>query len=387
MPDKHDKKCVTIISGNLAGGGVLACAGLGRALQSHYSVQLIGSLFGAAPWSGLQDLDYEVDILPGGQFPAYTRTIKKILGRIKGDIVIAHQLRLPSFGIGLMNRVRKRIPCALYIDDDDLALTRPGRSNRLRDRLRTPNGDLYTRLVYRYRQRADAIFCGSEYFSSRFAGITVPFGRDASLYDPQDFDREALREKLGFGPSQTIVGFIGNPRPHVGFEDLVAALEIINDEHCRLLVVPVGKASDFANDLFRKMSVPVQVLEDRLNSDIPSLLSVSDIVVVPQRSGDVSLGQLPARLVEGMAMAKPIVTTKIADIPDLLGDAGIYVPDRDPSAIAAAIQHIRDHPDEAASMGKRARRIFLKKLSLEAMAEKLLPELDMLLKRAPGKRI
>ncbi|MBT8098314.1 MAG: glycosyltransferase family 4 protein [Gammaproteobacteria bacterium] len=374
-------KRITIISSNVAGGGVLACAGIGRALERHYSVQLIGSLFGAEPWSGLDDLDFEVQYLRGKSLPAYASVMRKLQKLIDGDIVIAHQLRLPSSGIGLLHKYRKHVPCALYIDDDDLALTLPGRSNRWRDRLRAPSGDLYTRLVYKFARRADAIFCGSEYFANKFSGITVPLGRDAALYEPDNPERVSLRDKLGFAPNATVIGFLGNPRPHVGIEDLVQALEILDDQDLHLLVVPAGAARDDARELFNKTPANVRLIEHRPSSDVPGFLAATDIVVVPQRASPVSQGQLPARLVEGMAMAKPIVTTRIADVPELLGDAAVYVPDRDPAAIANAVRQLRADPALARQMGAKAREIFLKRLSLEAMADKLVPEIDRLLDR------
>ncbi len=381
MQNATVKKCVTIISNNLSGGGALACVSLGRALQSHFDIQLIGSCFGASPWPGLRDVDFEVDILAGPRLPSYLAVFNRGRRKIRGDVVIAHQLRLPSFGLALARRAINGTPFAVYIDDDDLALTIGGRNKRLRDRLRTPSGDLYTRLIYRLRGRADATLCGSDHFSRRFNGTTVPVGRDASLYHPDAVDRAAIRDEFGLSQSATVIGFMGNPRPHVGIEDLVEAVDMLAGEDVVLLVVPPGKLNDFGSSLFAHRKTTVKVLEEQPSAAVPALLGASDVVVVPQRSGQVSMGQLPARLVEAMAMAKPVIATRVGEIPTMLGDCGLYVDDRAPEQIAAAIRRIKANPEEFTAVGRRAREIFLERLSLDAMTERLKPVIDSLLTR------
>ena len=375
---------VTIISHNLALGGSLACLSLARALRKHFSVQIMGSLFGREPWPGVHDDDVDVETFAGARLPGYFRTLFAIAGRVRGDVIIAHQFRLPSFGVGLLCKLRYGIPCAVYIDDDDIALTMAGRSNPWHRRLRAPGGDLFTRAMCGLRRRADATFCGSEYFAGRLGGITVPLGRNAEFYDPDLVDREHIRHSLDIGPEQMLVGFMGNPRPHVGIEDLVAALELVPNTKPVLLVAPPGKVSDGIDTLFRESTVDVRVLSGQPSKAVPGLLAASDLVVVPQRTEHVSLGQLPARLVEAMARAKPIITTKLGDIPQILGDAGVYVPERSPSEIAAAIRSLHADPERAKHMGREARAAFLGKLSLDAMAERLVPEIEGLIARRRG---
>lgn len=374
-------RSVTIISNNLAGGGTLACVSLGRALSQHYRVQILGSQFGSESWPGLYSSGLDITSFPGGPLPGYVRTIRKMSAAITGDVVIAHQLRLSSFGVALWHKLTTGVTCALYVDDDDIALTMPGRKNRLRNRLRTVTGDLPTRAMYRLRNRADAIFCGSDFFSEKLGGTTVPLGRDSTLYNPDDPARANIRRELGIEDNQTVIGFMGNPRPHVGIEDLVNALDILDDPNCVLVVVPPGICSDYARDLFAKSKATIRVLDNQPSARVPALLSAADLVVVPQRCEQISLGQLPARLVEAMAMAKPLIVTNVAGMPDWLGGHGIIVEERSPQQIATAIAHVRNHPQASMENGRRLRKIFLERLSLSAMAGKLVPTLDELINR------
>ncbi|HJL73326.1 MAG TPA: glycosyltransferase, partial [Nitrospinaceae bacterium] len=75
----------------------------------------------------------------------------------------------------------------------------------------------------------------------------------------------------------------------------------------------------------------------------------------PQRKTSDSIGQMPAKIYDAMAMAKPIVATCVSDIPEVLGDSGYLVDPGEPSQLASAIQYILSHPDEAHGKALAAR--------------------------------
>jgi glycosyltransferase involved in cell wall biosynthesis len=57
-------------------------------------------------------------------------------------------------------------------------------------------------------------------------------------------------------------------------------------------------------------------------------------------------------LLEAMACGAPVVTTRAASIPEVVGDAGVYVGDDDEEAFAAAIVRVLDD----AGLAERLRR-------------------------------
>ena len=72
-------------------------------------------------------------------------------------------------------------------------------------------------------------------------------------------------------------------------------------------------------------------------------------------------------------MAKPIITTKVSDIPEISDGVGWIVEPENPKPLAEKIQHVFNHPTEATEMGFKAREKCREKYSWDAM-EKVLIE-------------
>ncbi|MDP5338953.1 MAG: glycosyltransferase, partial [Nodularia sp. (in: cyanobacteria)] len=107
------------------------------------------------------------------------------------------------------------------------------------------------------------------------------------------------------------------------------------------------------------------------STEMPQIVAAADVVVVPQRNTPAALAQFPLKLTDGMAMAKPVLATRVGDIPEILGDTGYLVDSSSPEQIAAQIQLIFQNLELANEQGKRARARCVEKYSIEAMASTL----------------
>ena len=88
---------------------------------------------------------------------------------------------------------------------------------------------------------------------------------------------------------------------------------------------------------------------------LPEFLSITDLVVVPQAERSASYAQVPAKIFDAMAMAKPIIATNVSDIPEILDGCGWIVDPGNPKQLAETIQYVFNHPFESKKMGYKAR--------------------------------
>jgi glycosyltransferase involved in cell wall biosynthesis len=109
---------------------------------------------------------------------------------------------------------------------------------------------------------------------------------------------------------------------------------------------------------------------------MPELLALSDMVVLPQRRTPVTSAQVPAKVFEAMAMAKPIVATSMSDLPEILNGCGILVEPEDVAELATAIEHLLEDEAMAMDLGQKARERCLRHYSWDAMEMILAQVLD-----------
>jgi glycosyltransferase involved in cell wall biosynthesis len=74
-----------------------------------------------------------------------------------------------------------------------------------------------------------------------------------------------------------------------------------------------------------------------------------------------------------MALGRPIVSTRVSMIPEILEGCGVVVESGQVSALAGAIAHLIDDPADAQELGARARDRCVERYSFEAARRVLFP--------------
>jgi glycosyltransferase involved in cell wall biosynthesis len=214
-----------------------------------------------------------------------------------------------------------------------------------------PNGLPWTWLMERLATRADAITVASRFLQRRFGGTFIPHVRDTEAWDPARYDREAARARLGVA-SERVVMFLGTPRGHKGVDDLVEAVGAVGDD-VRLVLIGADANGESGR---RWASRPwVTLVGEIAFDDVPRYLVAADVVAVPQRATTDTIGQVPAKIFDAMALGRPIVSTAVSMIPEILAGCGVLVPPDNVVALATALRRVLDDPLSAAELGRRAR--------------------------------
>jgi glycosyltransferase involved in cell wall biosynthesis/protein-L-isoaspartate O-methyltransferase len=174
--------------------------------------------------------------------------------------------------------------------------------------------------------------------------------------------------------------FYGTYIPLQGIEHIVrASLSMPRDWRVRL--VGSGQLRPDIERLVTELGARVEIVDQVPETDLPALIASSMVCLGVFGSGDKTRRVIPNKVLQCMAVGRPIVT---GDTPAAatLGAAVERVPVGDPAAIAAAVSRLIDDPVRRESLARRARRTFVDRFDDAAVA----PLLERALAAVSGPR-
>lgn len=181
----------------------------------------------------------------------------------------------------------------------------------------------------------------------------IPNGIDVQRF-AEVGDVTGLRNKLGIADHKQIIGTIGRLMEQKGTEHLVRAYALLarKNPDAVLVIVGDGELRGSLERLARDLGVDDGVVFTGIREDVPELLHLFDIFVLPS----LWEGQ-PITIMEAMAAGKPVVATSVGGNAEILrqGDLGVLVPARDPGALSDAIERLLKDRAMARQLGERAR--------------------------------
>ena len=166
-------------------------------------------------------------------------------------------------------------------------------------------------------------------------------------------------------PEGPIVLYVGGLGPLRGLPLMLEAFPQVDVDGARLLLAGPGDVGE--------LPAGVEYLGVVDHSEVPELLARAAIAWIPLRRHGNYDRAVPTKLVEAMAMGRPVVASdlpRMAAIVRATG-CGIVVPHDDPAAHAAAIRRLLQNPDEARAMGAAGRAAFLDGMAFENEADAL----------------
>ncbi len=199
----------------------------------------------------------------------------------------------------------------------------------------------------------------------------IPNAADIEYYQPRPTDPPSDgRTLLFFGllsyvPNiDGVTHFIENIWPHIAKANSDVCLKIVGGRPPPSLLALAGPRIEFTG------FVP----------DLRPHLAAAAVVVVPLRLG----GGTRLKIVEGMAMGKAIVSTKLgAEGIEVVSGRDLLIAD-EPEEFAGAVSRLLANPELAARIGQSARQIAVQQYSWRSAAQKLENFYRQILDVSPG---
>lgn len=175
-----------------------------------------------------------------------------------------------------------------------------------------------------------------------------------------------------------LVGYVGVMGAQEGIDLLLAAVKIITAEHGRndihFGLIGGGPALDEMKALAKRLQVDsfVTFTGRASDHDLFEMLNTADVCVNPDKADEMNDKSTMNKIMEYMALGKPIVQFDLTEGRISAADASLYATRNDPRDFAAKIIALIDDPERRAMMGKFGRRRVEQELAWEHEAPKLL---------------
>lgn len=170
--------------------------------------------------------------------------------------------------------------------------------------------------------------------------VTLYNGIDlATFQSPKHRAKSEVRKSFDLPDKSIIVCTVAVLREQKGIQYMIGALPTILEQcpNVFYLIVGDGAYGQELKSFASGRGVEKQVIFAGYRTDIPELLSISDIFVLP------TLGDaLPTVLIEAMAARIPIVASNVGGVPEIIADkvTGLLIPPSNSSKLADACLQI-----------------------------------------------
>jgi glycosyltransferase involved in cell wall biosynthesis len=177
---------------------------------------------------------------------------------------------------------------------------------------------------------------------------------------------ESLREVLGLTAADRPLITVARLTEQKGHRYLVDAMPAILERqpHAKLLLLGEGELEFQLKDQAKELGIIDRIIFLGVRSDIPSVLSLADVFVLPSLWEGTSLA-----LLEAMAAGKAIVATDIDGNRPIIKDRQdcLLVPPAQSAPLAAAIVHLLSDQDLSHKLGAQARMEALRRFDIHVM--------------------
>jgi len=292
---------------------------------------------------------YVMDRTPGKDWSLFPK-LYRLFRRERVNLVQTHHLTQLIYG-GVAARLAGAI--LVHVEHEYFTLMRPKAKRQLR-----------TLALFCHRVVAvgDEIreFLLQEVKLPPSKVTVIPNGVDVTRYSPQS---RVPRKAFHLVAEDRLIGHVARLEAEKDQETLLRAFRIVLTTYAdaRLVIVGDGSLRADLEAAARSLGIAERINFLGFRKDVVDLLPHLEVFVLSSAAEG-----LPLALLEAMACARPVIATRVGELPQVVrnGVTGLTVPPKDPVALAASITAVLKQPDWAATMGYTARQLIEEKFSL-----------------------
>ncbi len=227
----------------------------------------------------------------------------------------------------------------------------------------TGSTNLFARLLLK---RAKGVVSISSGLADLYIGKGLDPKRSLVAHDAVDLrrfrdlsdDKKALRKELGLPFDASIVTYSGSIGLYSwkGVDVFLESLKHVSVPGARFLVVG-GSQGDVSRLRIAYPDKRISFVGSVKPGDVPSYLKASDVLVLPNRSGNEVSERYtsPMKLFEYMASKTPIVASDLPSIREVLdSENSVLFSPNDPKALAGAVERVLKDPVLARQLSERS---------------------------------
>jgi glycosyltransferase involved in cell wall biosynthesis len=190
-------------------------------------------------------------------------------------------------------------------------------------------------------------------------------GVDTTRFAPYA-DVAAVRNALGIGPTDPVVGIVAALRPEKNHDLFLAMARRVVDQlpTARFLIIGDGPCRDAIQQRASALGITDRVMMLGSRDDVPRLLAAMDVFALTSH-----IEANPVSILEAMSVGRPVVATNVGSIHEAVAEdqTGFLVPPGDADQFAERVLKLLHEPLVCESMGAAARKAVVDDWSIEAM--------------------
>jgi len=156
----------------------------------------------------------------------------------------------------------------------------------------------------------------------------IPPGVDLDEFRPDEARRSATLARLRWSAGPPVVGFVGRFVPEKGLQLLTSVLDRI-DTPWRALLIGTGPLEDTVTAWGRRHGERVRIITTARHDEVPAYLNAMDVLCAPSQTTTRWREQFGRILIEAFASGVAVIASTSGEIPYVVADAGLLVPEGD----------------------------------------------------------